>query len=385
MIIRNEIFSCENFPQLRKQPWQNAVFYDIETTGLGWRSSHIYLIGALFFKDGNWILRQWFLDRPFAEKEMLADFSGFLQQLQPSSSFLTDYNGDTFDLPYLRSKFRFYDLPLPDLLLPDTERTVPFAEHVDLLRKLRPLKTRLGLPSLRLQDVEAFLRTQRTDASSGKELIEVYYQYLQSGEDTLLEQLFLHNHDDVAGLPPVVSLLAFSEFWEGNYRLSDIKVLQDHAQFRLLRPDPFPVSFSLSRDLSTYGGTILVEERHFSCTLQFDGTEAILTVPVIEGERKLFFKDYKNYYYLPGEDQAIHKSVGMFTDPAFRKQAKASSCYQRVSGSFVPFPSDPEIAGMHSFFREYKDSTVWIRTDDLLSCDPESLHECIQCILDGVF
>ena len=25
------------------------VFFDIETTGLSWRTSHLYLIGALFF------------------------------------------------------------------------------------------------------------------------------------------------------------------------------------------------------------------------------------------------------------------------------------------------------------------------------------------------
>lgn len=42
------------------------VFFDIETTGLSWRTSHLYLIGALFFDPAadTFTLRQWFLDRP---------------------------------------------------------------------------------------------------------------------------------------------------------------------------------------------------------------------------------------------------------------------------------------------------------------------------------
>ena len=37
------------------------VFFDIETTGLSWRTSHLYLIGALFFDPAadTFTLRQW--------------------------------------------------------------------------------------------------------------------------------------------------------------------------------------------------------------------------------------------------------------------------------------------------------------------------------------
>ena len=49
------------------------VFFDIETTGLSWRTSHLYLIGALFFDPAadTFTLRQWFLDRPTEEKACL--------------------------------------------------------------------------------------------------------------------------------------------------------------------------------------------------------------------------------------------------------------------------------------------------------------------------
>ncbi|MCC6093993.1 MAG: ribonuclease H-like domain-containing protein, partial [Eubacterium sp.] len=35
-------------------PEGNAVLFDIETTGLSWRTSHLYLIGALFCQEGKW-------------------------------------------------------------------------------------------------------------------------------------------------------------------------------------------------------------------------------------------------------------------------------------------------------------------------------------------
>ena len=60
------------------------VFFDIETTGLSWRTSHLYLIGALFFDPAadTFTLRQWFLDRPTEEKEMLVSFFTFLSDVK---------------------------------------------------------------------------------------------------------------------------------------------------------------------------------------------------------------------------------------------------------------------------------------------------------------
>ena len=44
----------------------------------------------------------------------------------------------------------------------------------------------------------------------------------------------------------------------------------------------------------------------------------------------------RDSYYLPLEDQAVHKSVGAFVDPEHRQKAKAANCYQRRTGTFLP-------------------------------------------------
>ena len=62
----------------------------------------------------------------------------------------------------------------------------------------------------------------------------------------------------------------------------------------------------------------------------------MIKVPVFCEEMKYFYSDYKNYYYLPHEDMAVHKSVSTYVDPAFRQQASASNCYTRKSGEYLP-------------------------------------------------
>ncbi|GEM_PF-5794944 len=59
-------------------------------------------------------------------------------------------------------------------------------------------------------------------------------------------------------------------------------------------------------------------------------------IPRYTGELKHFYKDYKNYYYLPAEDQAYHKSVSGFVDRSARVQATARTAYTKKTGTFIP-------------------------------------------------
>ena len=383
MIIREQkITLSDTFPELLscipRDLQENTAFYDIETTGLGWRSSHIYLIGILFPAEGTWTLRQWFLDRPFAEKELLADFADFLTRYAPAR--LADYNGSTFDLPYLRHKYDFYKLPVPELL---SDRKTQ--RQTDILRLLRPLKDRLPVSSLKLQAVEKILHTGRKDSSSGKELIEVYYRFLQNGDADLLEHLFLHNHDDILGLLPAASLLSFSEFWRGGFCISAMEKCPQSIRFELKPDCSLPLDFTLESLQSFCDEKETEYAGHVSCRLFFRKTTVILTVPVLAGERRLFFSDPQNYYYLPEEDQAVHKSVGAFIDPSHRTQAKASTCYRRVQGRFIPVPTTLDIPGVYSFHEKYKAKTGWIREEDIFGITSDALLVCIKSILDVFF
>lgn len=107
----------------------------------------------------------------------------------PGKRCFLHFNGSTFDIPYLQHKYQSYRL------------TSPFkdAVSVDLYRTLRPLRTILQTENFRQKSLEPLAGYRRQDAMDGKELIKVYRTYAKTGGETLLNLLFLHNHDDVEG------------------------------------------------------------------------------------------------------------------------------------------------------------------------------------------
>ena len=72
------------------------------------------------------------------------------------------------------------------------------------------------------------------------------------------------------------------------------------------------------------------------CYFKGEGSEGDLRIPLYEEEMKYFYSNYKNYYYLPEEDVAIHKSVASFVDKEHRVQATAGTCYTRKLATYLP-------------------------------------------------
>jgi hypothetical protein len=71
----------------------------------------------------------------------------------------------------------------------------------------------------------------------------------------------------------------------------------------------------------------------------YDKDSLTVRIPLYLGDFFHFYEDYKNYYYLPKEDMAIHKSVGSYVDREYRRQATASTCYTKKNGCFFPLPA----------------------------------------------
>ena len=337
-------------------PWlegTNTVLFDIETTGLSPRRSHLYLIGAVGFIRGQWTLRQWLAQKPSEEPALLRAFDDFLSVT--GAEVLVHYNGDSFDLPYLRSKYAFYGMACPDGSL----------QSLDLYRLLRPYRKILGLSSLKQKDAENCVGLNRMDTMSGAELIGVYQDYLRTVSPSGLRLLLLHNHDDLLGLAGILPLLALRGLFEGEFQAGRTVPAEGAAEIRLSLSKPLPVSLNLSSDL---------------CRLQADkDAGSALLLPVCrQGVLLHFFPDYKNYYYLPAEDQAIHKSVAAFVDRGHRTRATAATCYQKASGLFLPQPAEIITP---VFRRSYDDRTLWFRLDQENPPGPEQMHAYARAML----
>ncbi len=193
--------------------------------------------------------------------------------------------------------------------------------------------------------------------------------------DALEKALLLHNHDDIAGMLNVCGMLCFRDI----FSLTDVTIINIEETpldlkitFQLPQPVPRPVTLYHNWDES-----FLPVNKNACLTL--DADIGILTLPLIQTCLKLFFSDYKNYFYLPSEDCAMHKSVAQFVDAAFRQKATASTCYTKKEGTFFPCLSPKALSNKEPlFYREYKEKTAFFLLD---TSDKEKLQQQIQIYL----
>ena len=166
------------------------VFFDTETTGLSSGAGTIgFLIGVGRIEDGRFVLRQHFLSDFPGEREYLQII---LEQF-PSGSILVSYNGASFDLPLLRTRFAMNGSQFPDY------------EHLDLLHHARRLwQRRIG--SCTLSNVEDhILEMPRHDDVPGYEIPDIYFGFLKSGDSQTLEPVFEHHRRDIVSLHILLS------------------------------------------------------------------------------------------------------------------------------------------------------------------------------------
>jgi len=287
---------------------KDAVFFDIETTGLHHKYSYLYLIGALYKCSSGWILKQWFATKPTDEPHVLA---AFMQFIKPHTH-LIHYNGGSFDLPYIRSRCAFHDISFEAL---------DNLTSLDLYRCIKPYQRKLNLEKLTQKSVEQFIGIERLDTYSGKELIDVYKQYLQSGDEKSLAQLLLHNQEDVENMSSLISLIAYPFLFDGHYSIENIDLKANALTINLKLE--YPIIHTLTYNDKLY-------------TLSLYRDNAVLKIPLYHGTLKHFYANPRDYYYLPAEDKSIHKSVATYVDKEHRVAATADTCYQKIEGSFIP-------------------------------------------------
>lgn len=171
----------------------NYVILDIETTGLSPKYSEVILVGFIHYTNKNWNLTQLLCDHHNEEKELLLE----LQKYFDDTKILITYNGHSFDLPFLNSRLKKWDIGF---------RFDTFM-NFDLYRVIRSGKKSLGLENYKLKTVEKFLGINRDDTISGKESVELFFQYEKSKNIEIRNKILLHNYEDIKFLIPTLSIL----------------------------------------------------------------------------------------------------------------------------------------------------------------------------------
>lgn len=312
-------------------PEDKLLFFDIETTGLSRTKNTVYMIGIGKIEGETFTVTQYFNDDGKSEKELVKAFFNDLSTVK----YLVNYNGNTFDIPFLEAKAVLYDI----------ESKTDTIESVDIYKLMVKHKKYFSLPDLKQKTVELFLGIQRDDLYDGGMLIKVYNDFLKTNDAGLKELLLLHNYEDIIGLLKLCNLFPYFKCFNKDFKVTDYVLNEDGLKINCLLDSKVFTPLSIKNDLYY---------------LTISDNELKLFFPAEKGVFKHFYSDYKNYYYLPLEDTAIHKSVAEYVDKEHRVKATKNNCYTKKEGYFIP-QLNPVIEPV--FKKEAGDSICYFSSD----------------------
>lgn len=167
---------------------KNALFLDTETTGLsGGTGTYAFLVGLGFFTDTVFVVKQ-LLMRDYNEELALLYL---IDEELRKRDIVVSFNGKSFDLPLLQTRFTISRLGF----LGAHEK-----RHVDLLHLSRRF-WKYKLDSCSLSSLEEhILGVKRSDDIPGYEIPGRYFEFLQTGDGSLLQNIVEHNLIDIVSM-----------------------------------------------------------------------------------------------------------------------------------------------------------------------------------------
>ena len=182
-------------PEMAGFDFRKAAFIDTETSGLaGGTGTIVFLTGVGTFEDNQYVVRQYFARNPAEEAVYLQHLAEQMRQAQGWVSF----NGKSFDLPLLRSRFILAGMTPP-----------PAQPHLDLLHPARRLwRERLGACNVGNLETN-ILEHQRTGQDIPSWMIPSLWFRFAKGENNVddMAGVLYHNQEDIVSMAPLAHVL----------------------------------------------------------------------------------------------------------------------------------------------------------------------------------
>lgn len=235
---------------------EEAVFLDIETTGLSPMRSFIYLIGLVFIdlKAMTMHITQLIAEDRDEEEEILK----LMKERLKGYKTVVTYNGNSFDLPFIAKRSERYGIE-------------PIAmDSFDMYEKLRLHKDTLKLDGLKQKNIEKKLGITREDRYNGGECISFYKDYVKNKNQESFDRFVLHNYDDLLYMPATMSILDLLD--------EKITIDIDGRKYKFdkhsIKKDILMIDFTTDMGINTYveeTGYLIEEDerrRHLEFTLK---------------------------------------------------------------------------------------------------------------------
>jgi uncharacterized protein len=176
---------------------ERALFIDTETTGLaGGTGTYAFLVGVGFVDGAEFVVRQYFMRDLSEEKAMMAA----LAELLAEHDWSVTYNGRSFDLPLLRTRF----------IMSRQRPRIDHMGHLDLLHSARRLwgRSPVAANGLSLGALEAGLFAfERGLDVPGWQIPELYLAYLRDRDPEPLRPVLAHNVEDIVTMAALLGVI----------------------------------------------------------------------------------------------------------------------------------------------------------------------------------
>ena len=350
------------FPDVDKE---QILIYDIDTTSFEAANGCIFLIGVMYRQNDQLTFTQFFSESIDEETLIIEKFFDMAENY----AMLLNYKGESFDIPYIGK--RLYALNQNALY----SRFVALrSRSVDIAGEIMSVKASLGFSSTKLDYLRKKCGQKVPERVSGENISKFYVEHIAASKlRKLLETTGKAKNCNMIGNynpKPVIDDLAHIKPDSGDRFLTDILYRNKEnieSVVYLLR---------LARIFSMRKGrfnVIITGITDNYDTVRFDISAADhrLNIPVniISLSLKQFYPNYKDYFYFPAEDMAVHKSIADFAASGSKKKATAKTAYRNVSGRFIHIPltfAKSESNKDSSFYKtDYESEEYFLPADEI--------------------
>lgn len=213
---------------------EKVCFMDIETTGFSRENDILYLIGIMYFKDGLWVLDQYFLNDITNERSLITSAVEFMNTFDT----IINYNGNTFDLPFINTRAKNLEIDVK----------VNPEKSFDIYKIVKDNKNFLNLKNMKLKTIEESLGFFREDKYSGLDCIAFYKDYVVSGDKSSKDLVLKHNYDDLFHMLDIIEILNVIE----DKKTLDVNLFKENYSLKLkdsiLSGDTINIEYSVNKD-----------------------------------------------------------------------------------------------------------------------------------------